>query len=211
MGAGTMINAITGSGYLEYLDIIRQQVGEGMAVGAKGATDAAGISGLIRESTAAMASAGAGTLIANRDLLLGMLEAGAVLASLARQMKLEDLKKDIISVMPPPSDRVFATADTDKDGHVSRDELAAVIGGDGADKLFGIIDTDGDELISRGEDAAFREERQAAFLRLIPEGTELAAAVKQNNNLLIKIFTETMKTQSSASLLSAGSLSAFFA
>ena len=60
---------------------------------------------------------------------------------------------------PPPPDKVFDTADTNKDGYVSKDELAAVMGsGSGKiDKLFSKIDTDGDNLISRSEDETFRK------------------------------------------------------
>lgn len=58
---------------------------------------------------------------------------------------------------PPPQDKVFDTADTNKDGTVSKEELAAVMGTGKIDQLFSKIDTDGDKLISRTEDEAFRK------------------------------------------------------
>jgi len=58
---------------------------------------------------------------------------------------------------PPPPDKVFDTADTNQDGTVSKEELAAVMGSGNIDKLFSKIDTDGDSLISRTEDETFRK------------------------------------------------------
>jgi Ca2+-binding EF-hand superfamily protein len=58
------------------------------------------------------------------------------------------------SGMPPP-DKVFDAADTNGDGVVSKEELAAVMGSGNIDKLFSKIDTDGDGLISRTEDETF--------------------------------------------------------
>jgi hypothetical protein len=57
-------------------------------------------------------------------------------------------------------EKVFGTADTNKDGSVSKDELAAVMGQNGGniDKLFSKVDADGDGLISRTEDETFREQ-----------------------------------------------------
>ncbi len=206
-----MISAIGSSGYLEYLEQVRQRVAESIAVSAAGAADTAGISELLRESTAAIASAGAGSLISNQNILLSMLEASAVLASLAQQMKLEILNRDLIALLPPVPERVFDTADSDQDSLVSRDELAALIGADGADKLLGKIDTDGDGLISRTEAAAFRDDMKEKIRQFTAESTELMEFGRQNSALLIKIFTETMKTQSAASLWSSGSLGSLFA
>ncbi len=206
-----MISAIGSSGYLEYLEQVRQRVAESIAVSAAGAADTAGISELLRESTAAIASAGAGSLISNQNILLSMLEASAVLASLAQQMKLEILNRDLIALLPPVPERVFDTADSDQDSLVSRDELAALIGADGADKLLGKIDTDGDELISRTEAAAFRDDIKEKIRQFTAESTELVEFGRQNSALLIKIFTETMKNQGSASLWSSGNLGSLFA
>ncbi|MEI7638783.1 MAG: EF-hand domain-containing protein [Syntrophus sp. (in: bacteria)] len=58
---------------------------------------------------------------------------------------------------PPPPDKVFDTADTNQDGIVSKEELAAVMGSGNIDKLFSKIDTDGDNFISRSEDETFRK------------------------------------------------------
>jgi Ca2+-binding EF-hand superfamily protein len=65
-----------------------------------------------------------------------------------------------VSGMPPSPEKIFDTADTNKDGFVSKDELAAVMGknGENIDKLFSKVDTDGDGLISRTEDETFRKQ-----------------------------------------------------
>lgn len=206
-----MISAIGSSGYLEYLEQVRQRVAESIAVSSASAADAAGISELLRESTAAIASAGAGSLISNQDILLSMLEASAVLAGLAQQMKLETLNRDLIALLPPLPERAFDTADRDQDGLVSLDELTATIGDDVADKLLEKIDTDGDGLISRTEATAFRDDMKEKIRQFTAESTELMEFGRQNSAFLIKIFTETMKTQSAASLWSSGSLGSLFA
>ena len=64
---------------------------------------------------------------------------------------------------PPPPEKVFDTADTNEDGVVSKEELAAVMGQNGGDidELFSKVDADGDGLISRSEDEDFREQMPA--------------------------------------------------
>jgi len=60
-----------------------------------------------------------------------------------------------ISSSPPRPDQVFELSDTDGDGSVSEDELAALLG-DKATEVFAEVDTDGDGLITRVEDETFR-------------------------------------------------------
>jgi Ca2+-binding EF-hand superfamily protein len=76
-------------------------------------------------------------------------------AKMDEQMSKGGSGMSAMSGMPPPPDQVFDAADTNGDGTVSQDELAAVLGEKGAD-VFSRVDTDGDGLISRTEDETFR-------------------------------------------------------
>jgi Ca2+-binding EF-hand superfamily protein len=76
-------------------------------------------------------------------------------AKMKEQMSKGDAGMQAMSGMPPPPDKVFDAADTNRDGYVSQDELTAVLGQKGVD-VFSQVDTDGDGKISRTEDEAFR-------------------------------------------------------
>jgi Ca2+-binding EF-hand superfamily protein len=92
----------------------------------------------------------------NQDSLISQIESSSALAKLGQGMKSNSAGMSGISGSnpPPPPEKVFDTADTNKDGVVTKDELSAVMGsqeGD-IDKIFSTVDTDGDGVISRAEE-----------------------------------------------------------
>lgn len=113
---------------------------------------------------------------------------------------------------PPKPEQVFDIADTNKDGIVSLEELAALIGQGNADKLFGKIDTDGDSLISRSEDKAFRSNMLEEMQKNNAENTtDLNKVNSLSQDLQIKVFTEMLSGQNAASVLSSGNSTSLFA
>ncbi|MFA5181745.1 MAG: EF-hand domain-containing protein [Syntrophales bacterium] len=135
---------------------MRQKLFKSVDTNTDGSIDKTEISALLEQSTTSIVDSLFTGLDANQDDLISMIEADAGLAKLGQQIKNSGAGMAGGAGMPPP-DKVFDTADTDGDGSVTKEELAAVIGDGGADELFGKIDTDGDSLISRTEDETFRE------------------------------------------------------
>jgi Ca2+-binding EF-hand superfamily protein len=121
------------------------------------------MSALLDESSSNLTDSLFSTLDADQDSLISSMEFSSGLDKLNQEMKkgmdgTEGVSGMAGSPPPPPPDQVFDAADADEDGLVTKDELASVIGNDGADidELFAQVDTDGDGSITRTEDETFR-------------------------------------------------------
>jgi Ca2+-binding EF-hand superfamily protein len=87
---------------------------------------------------------------ADQDGVINQIENDSGLAKLGQEMK--NISGILAASGSPPLEEVFDTADTNKDGIVSKEELAALIQNGGIiDKLFSKVDTNGDEFISLTE------------------------------------------------------------
>jgi Ca2+-binding EF-hand superfamily protein len=93
----------------------------------------------------------------DQDSLISQIEANSGMEKLGQEMKKGAGMSGVTGQPPPPPQKVFDTADTNEDGVVSKDELAAAMGQSGGniDDIFSQVDTDGDGLISRAEDDAW--------------------------------------------------------
>jgi Ca2+-binding EF-hand superfamily protein len=134
---------------------MRQKMFKSVDTNSDGSIDKTEMSTLFQQSTSSLVDSLFGSLDANQDDLISMIESDSGLAKLGHSIKNSGDGMAGPAGMPPP-DKVFDTADADGDGSMTKEELAAVIGDGSADELFGKIDTDGDGLISRTEDETFR-------------------------------------------------------
>jgi Ca2+-binding EF-hand superfamily protein len=109
----------------------------------------------------------------NQDDLISQIESNSVLAKLEHEKKSSGTDMAAMSGMPPAPEKVFDVADTNKDGVVSKDELAAVMGqsGEGIDEIFNKVDTNGDGLISRAEDNAWLKQMDRRMQQNEPGNT----------------------------------------
>jgi Ca2+-binding EF-hand superfamily protein len=130
-----------------------------------GSIDKAEMSTLVQQNTSSLVDEIFSKQDTDQNGLISLIESNSALEKLGQEMK----NSSGISVAsgsshhPPPPERVFDAADTNKDGVVSKEELAAAMGlneGD-IDKLFSKVDTNGDGLISRTEDETFRKQMTA--------------------------------------------------
>jgi Ca2+-binding EF-hand superfamily protein len=127
-----------------------------------GSIDKKEITALIEQNTSTLVEGLFGNLDSDHDGLISQIESDSGLAKLEQQMKHSGIGMPAASGAqpPPPPEKVFDTADVNKDGVVSKEELSAVMGQNGGniDELFSKVDTDGDGFISRTEDETFREQ-----------------------------------------------------
>jgi len=124
-----------------------------------GSIDKSEIASLIQENSSNLVNSFFSNMDSNQDELVSAIEFKSGMAKLEQQLKQAGGAAGAsgMSAPPPPPDKVFDTADTNKDGIVTKDELAAVIGqgGGNIDELFSQVDTDGNGSITKAEDDAF--------------------------------------------------------
>jgi Ca2+-binding EF-hand superfamily protein len=144
---------------------MRQQAFNQIDTNQDGSIDKSEIALLIQESSSNLVNSFSSNLDTNQDDLVGTIEFESGMVKLEQQMKQAGGTAGAsgMSAPPPPPDKVFDTADTNKDGIVTKDELAAAIGqgGGNIDELFSQVDTDGDGSITRAEDDAFLAQMDA--------------------------------------------------
>jgi Ca2+-binding EF-hand superfamily protein len=138
------------------LSALRQQMFNKIDTNGDGSIDKSEMTALIEGNTSSLVSSIFGSQDSDQDGLISQIEFDSTMAQLGQQMK-QGGGTSAASGPPPPPEKVFDTADTNKDGVVTKDELAAVIGDGGGniDELFSQVDTDGDGSITRAEDNAF--------------------------------------------------------
>lgn len=155
------INSISTTSLTE----MRQQAFNQIDTNQDGSIDKSEIASLIQESSSNLVNSFFSNLDTNQDDLVGTIEFESGMAKLEQQMKQAGgvAGTSGMSAPPSPPDKVFDTADTNKDGIVTKDELAAAIGqgGGNIDELFSQVDTDGDGSITRAEDDAFLAQMDA--------------------------------------------------
>jgi len=141
---------------------MRQKMFNQIDTSGDGSIDKNEIAALTEQNTSTLLEDLFGKLDIDQDDLISQIEFDSGLAKLEQQMKQGGAGMSAVSGMqpPPPPEKIFDTADTNKDGVVSKDELAAVMGQNGGniDDLFSKVDTDGDGFISRTEDETFRQQ-----------------------------------------------------
>ena len=109
-----------------------------------------------------MSTASSVTFDTDQDGVINQIESDSGLAKLGQEMK------NIVGILaasgsagPAPPEKVFDIADTNKDGVVSKEELAAVMQNGGIiDNLFSKVDTNSDGLISLTEGDTLRKQIQ---------------------------------------------------
>lgn len=145
------------------LSEMRQKMFNKIDTNSDGSIDKAEMSSFLQQSTTQNTSSLVDKIFSKQDTdqngLISQIESNSAMEKLGQEMK-EGGGISAMSGMPPSPDKVFDTADTNKDGFVSKDELAAVMGQNegNIDKLFSKVDTNGDGLISRTEDETFRKQ-----------------------------------------------------
>ena len=140
---------------------MRQQLLSQIDTNSDGSIDKTEMATLIQQNTNTLVDSLFGKLDTDVDGLISLIQSNSDLAKLGQQMKHGgDMSAASGTQPPPPPEKVFDMADTNEDGVVSKEELAAVMGANGGDigELFGKVDTDGDGLISRSEDEDFRKQ-----------------------------------------------------
>ncbi len=104
------------------------------------------------------------SLDSNQDSLISMQEAEAGLSQMGQEMKKEGFPMNMGtksgSTGKTDSEGIFNSLDTNSDGYVSSDELAAAFGNE-AGKIMDMIDTDGDGQISQAESDAHEAKKKA--------------------------------------------------
>ncbi|MDQ5986829.1 MAG: hypothetical protein CSYNP_02562 [Syntrophus sp. SKADARSKE-3] len=132
----------------------------------------------------------------NQDSMFSQLESSSALAKLGQEMKSGGAGMSGIqgANLPPPPEKVFDTADTNKDGEVTKDELSAVLGsqGDDIDKIFNTVDSDGDGVISRAEDEAFRKKMPGQMNQDDASGGNLNGISSTSQNWQLEMFSALM-------------------
>lgn len=165
------------------LSEMRQQLFNKIDTNADGSIDKTEMAALIEENTSSMVSSIFGNVDTDQNDLISQIEFDSGLAKLGQEMKNSDTLSGASgsSAPPPPPEKVFDTADTNEDGVVSKDELAAVMGGNGGniDELFSQVDTDGDGSITRAEDESFREKMADRMEQGSAPGTDATAGFGQ--------------------------------
>lgn len=176
-----------------------------------GSIDKSEMSALLQQDTSSIVDELFSNLDTDKDNLISQIESNSGLAKLGQEMKKGGAGMSGVSgPPPPPPEKVFETADTNKDGMVSKDELSAVMGSNGndIDKLFNDVDTDGDGLISQTEDEAFRAKMPEQMQQQVSSSssTDGVTALSQDwqsglfNALLKGLFASTSSTDTSTSL-----------
>ncbi len=144
---------------------MRQQMFNQIDTNQDGSIDKSEIASLIQESSSKLVNSFFSNLDGDQDDLVSAIEFESGMAKLEQQMKQAGGAAGAsgMSASPPPPDKVFDAADTNKDGIVTKDELAAVVGQNGGnlDELFSQVDTDRDGSITRAEDDAFLTQMDA--------------------------------------------------
>ncbi|MBA4397541.1 MAG: hypothetical protein C0394_09200 [Syntrophus sp. (in: bacteria)] len=161
----TMVSGISSSSSFSTASLseMRQKMFNKIDTNGDGSIDKTEMSALLQQNTSQDTSSLVDKIFSKQDTdqngLISLIESNSAMEKLAQEMK-QGGGISAVSGMPPSPNKVFDTADTDKDGFVSKDELAAVMGKNGGniDKLFSKADTDGDGLISRTEDETFRKQ-----------------------------------------------------
>jgi Ca2+-binding EF-hand superfamily protein len=155
-----MINGISSSSTASLAEM-KQQMFNKIDTNGDGSIDKSEITSMIEENASSLVNTLFGAQDTNQDDLISSIEFESGMAKLGQEMKGTGGMSGAAGKAgppPPPPDQVFDTADTNEDGVVTKDELAAVMGqnvGD-IDKLFSQVDSDGDGSITRTEDEAFR-------------------------------------------------------
>jgi Ca2+-binding EF-hand superfamily protein len=174
-----------------------------------GSIDKSEMAALLEENTSSLVSSIFGSQDTNQDSLISQIEFDSGMAKLGQQMKQGNGMSGISGMSAPPApEKVFDTADTNKDGVVSKDELAAVMGqgGGNIDDLFSQVDTDGDGSITRAEDKSFREKMANQVQQDNTSGTDTTAGFGQDwqskmlSALLQGLATTTGSSSDSTSL-----------
>lgn len=144
------------------LSEMRQKMFNQIDTNGDGSIDKTEMSAMIQQNTTTLVDDIFGKVDTDQNGLISQIESDSGLAKLG-----QETKKDggIWGVSgrphhPPPPEKVFDAADTNKDGVVSKEELSAIMGQNGGniDDLFSKVDTDSDGLISRAEDETFRKQ-----------------------------------------------------
>ena len=152
-----MISGISSSSTTSLAEL-RQQMFNKIDSNGDGSIDKSEMTALIEQNSSTLVSSIFGSQDTNQDSLISQIEFDSGMAKLGQEMKGGKGAHGAQGTPPPPPEKVFDTADTNKDGVVTREELAAVIGGgkDGnIDNIFSQVDSDGDGVITRSEDNAF--------------------------------------------------------
>jgi Ca2+-binding EF-hand superfamily protein len=145
------------------LSEMRQKMFNKIDTNSDGSIDKTEMSALLQQSTTQNTSGLVDEIFSKQDTdqngLISLIESNSAMEKLGQEMK-QGGGISAVSGMPPSPEKVFDMADTNKDGVVSKEELAAVIGQNGGniDELFSKVDTDGDGFISRTEDETFRQQ-----------------------------------------------------
>ena len=155
-----MVSGISGFGSFSTASLseMREKMFNQIDTSGDGSIDKSEFAALAQQNSSSLVDELFSNMDTDQDSLVSMIEFDSTLAKLEQQMKIGDSGMQAMSGMPPPPpppDEIFDAADTNGDGTVSQDELAAVLGEKGAD-VFSQVDTDGDGQISRAEDEAFR-------------------------------------------------------
>jgi Ca2+-binding EF-hand superfamily protein len=197
------------------LSEMRQKMFSKIDTNGDGSIDKNEMATLIQQNTSSLVDDMFSKMDTDKDNLISQIESNSGLAKLGQEMKKSGAGMSGMSgPPPPPPEQVFDTADTNKDGVVSKDELSAVMGSKGGDidKLFSEVDTDGDGLISRTEDEAFRAKRPEPMQQnesssaSTSTGTSGVADVSQDwqselfSALMKNLFASSSSTSSSTSL-----------
>ena len=144
------------------LSEMRQKMFSQIDTNGDGSIDKSEMTALIQQNTATLVNDIFGKIDTDQNGLISLIESNSGLAKLGQDMKNGGGVSAALGRPhhPPPPEKVFDTADTNKDGVVSKEELAAVMGQTGGDidKLFSKVDTNGDGLIFRTEDETFRKQ-----------------------------------------------------
>jgi Ca2+-binding EF-hand superfamily protein len=206
----TMISGISSMSTAS-LSEMRQQMFNKIDSNSDGSIDKSEMSAFIEENASSLVSSIFGKQDTNQDSLISKIEFESEMAKLGQQMKQGNGMFGASGMSaPPPPEKVFDTADTNKDGVVTKEELAAVMGqgGGNIDQLFSQVDTDGDGSITRSEDKAFREKMATQMQQGNPSGTDTTALSGQDfqSKLLVSLleklasFADSSVKSTSASL-----------
>ncbi len=103
-----------------------------------------------------------GNFDTDQDGIINRIESDSGMAKLGQEMKnIGGVLAASGSPNPAPLEKVFDTADTNKDGVVSKEELVALMqNGSYIDNLFSKVDTNSDGLISLIEGETLRKQIQ---------------------------------------------------
>jgi|WetSurMetagenome_2_1015567.scaffolds.fasta_scaffold204127_1 Ca2+-binding EF-hand superfamily protein len=149
------------------------------------------------ESTSSLVSSIFSSQDTNQDDLISQIEFESSMAQLGHKMKQSGSMSGAsgMSGPPPTPEKVFDTADTNEDGVVTKDELAAVMGNGGGsiDEMFSQVDTDGDGEITRAEDEAFRA-KMSAQMEQGNTSRATGTSSDQNQNWQVKMLSALLQS-----------------